>query len=73
VLALEIFERGIEVARKTGRPLAELLYEHWERSLRREYQASSPDSFGGEYLEEGETFAASFAPKIDLAWLQSTP
>jgi hypothetical protein len=72
VFALEIFERGVEVARKTGRPLAELLHEHWERSLRREYHGASPDSFGGEHIEEGETFAASFTPPGDLVWLQST-
>lgn len=70
VLALEIFERGVEVARKTGRPLAELLHKHWERSLRREYQGASPDSFGGEHPEEGETFAAAFTPPSDLVWLQ---
>jgi len=62
VMALDIFERAIETARRNGEPLAELLHTHWHRSLRREYQNAGADSFDGKFIPESETFAASFAP-----------
>ncbi|HEX3526631.1 MAG TPA: hypothetical protein VH988_06160 [Thermoanaerobaculia bacterium] len=62
VIALDVFERGVEIANRTNEPLPSLLQTHWERSLRREYYNSGADSFDGRHIPESETFAGSFAP-----------
>jgi hypothetical protein len=62
VVALDIFERAVETARIRSEPLIELLFGHWQRSLRREYQNAGADSFGGSHIPESESFAGSFAP-----------
>lgn len=62
VVALDIFERAVETARRRSEPLAKLLFGHWQLSLRREYQNAGPDSFGGVDIPESESFAGSFAP-----------
>jgi hypothetical protein len=62
ILALDIFEHAVEMARIRKKALVDLLYEHWEQSLRRDYQSASADMFGGSRIPESETYAGGFVP-----------
>jgi hypothetical protein len=65
VFSLDIFEKVVAISKKTERPLVDLLEEHWERSLRQEYNELGADSFGGVVVEEEEIFAGQFAPEVE--------
>lgn len=62
VLSLDTFERAVEIARAHQLHLHEPLEQHWRRSGERNYQDHHADAFGGLAIEDGETFAARFAP-----------
>lgn len=60
ILAADTFERAVEVAHRSGLPLAEVLEAHWQRTATRDYSEPDADSFGGVEIPEEETFAAGF-------------
>ena len=67
LLSADAFERAVEVAHRTGRPLAELLEEHYDRSGSLAPEAPEPDSFGEGLLPAPGSFAASFLREPEWA------
>lgn len=64
LLSADAFETAVEVARRSGRPLAELLEQHHQRSGLHDYTAPEADSFGETSpLAAKGTFAASFVKR----------
>jgi hypothetical protein len=73
LLSVDEFEQAVEVAKATGRSLADLLEQHDRRSADRDPGAPPPEWFGekDERQEVPETFAASFYRKPE--WVGLVP
>jgi len=60
ILGVESFEKAVETAAITGKPLSKLLEEHWEESGAMNPATPSSDEFGKIKIDPRQTFAAQF-------------
>lgn len=63
ILSADVFERAVELARLSGRPLGELLDNHYRQSSARDFASHNADAFGEDHRPLPDTFALTFLPR----------